>query len=85
MVDFPIRKWDFRVGGWSGLWSLLGAPGEKKRENQMYLQDSHTFAPLRSQNFRKKSPDFFAKMIENFIFIFIPAKFDEFCHFTDEF
>ena len=28
--------------GFSGVWvvwSLLGAPGEKKRENQMYLQN----------------------------------------------
>ena len=35
--------------GFSGLWvvwSPLGAPGEKKRENQMYLQ---AFAPLRSR------------------------------------
>ena len=38
--------------GFSGLWvvwSLLGAAGEKKRENQMFLQDLHSFAPLESQ------------------------------------
>ena len=33
--------------------SLLGAPGEKKRENQMYLQDLHSFAPLKIQEFNK--------------------------------
>ena len=32
--------------------------------------DSKTFAPLRSQNFRKKSPDFFAKMKFSFSFSF---------------
>ena len=31
------------------VWSILGAPGEKKRENQMYSQDWHTFTPLRIQ------------------------------------
>ena len=37
MVDFPIRKWDFRVCGWSGaFWEALE---RKKRENQMYLQN----------------------------------------------
>ena len=48
--------------GFSGLWvvwSLLGAPGEKKRENQMYLQDFHTFAPLQ-----------FAKSVLNIVQIF---------------
>ena len=51
MVDFPIRKWDFRVCGWSGaFWEPLE---RKKRENQMYLQDIHAFAPLRTQDFSK--------------------------------
>ena len=36
MVDFPIRKWDFWVCGWSG--AFWGALERKKRENQMYLQ-----------------------------------------------
>ena len=31
------------------VWSLFGAPGEKKIQNQMFLQDLHSFAPLRSQ------------------------------------
>ena len=31
------------------VWSLFGAPGEKKRQNQMFLQDLHSFAPLESQ------------------------------------
>ena len=31
------------------VWSLFGAPGEKKRQNQMFLQDLHSFAPLQSQ------------------------------------
>ena len=46
--------------GFSGLWvvwSLLGAPGEKKRENQMYLQHLQTFAPLGSQDFQQKPID----------------------------
>ena len=34
------------------------------------LQDPQSFAPLRSQNFRKKSPDFFAKMKLSFSFSF---------------
>ena len=34
------------------------------------LQDLQSFAPLRSQNFRKKSPDFFAKMKLSFSFSF---------------
>ena len=33
------------------------------------LQDPQYFAPLRSQNFRKKSPDFFAKMKLSFSFL----------------
>ena len=32
------------------VWSLFGAPGEKKRQNQMFLQDLQTFAPLQYQN-----------------------------------
>ena len=35
------------------------------------LQDPQSFAPLRSQNFRKKSPDFFAKMKFSFSFSFL--------------
>ena len=31
------------------VWSLFGAPGEKKRQNQMFLQDLHSFAPFQSQ------------------------------------
>ena len=31
------------------VWSLFGAPGEKKRQNQMFLQDLHYLAPLESQ------------------------------------
>ena len=40
--------------GFSGVWvvwSLLGAPGEKKRENQMYLQDLHSSRDLNLQFF----------------------------------
>ena len=40
--------------GFSGLWvvwSPLGAPGEKKRENQMYLQDLHPSRDPNLQNF----------------------------------
>ena len=29
------------------VWTLLGAAEEKKRENQMFLQDLHSFAPLK--------------------------------------
>ena len=44
IVNFPIRKRHFRVRGWSGaFWEPLE---RKKKENQMYLQDVHTFAPL---------------------------------------
>ena len=57
--------------GFSGvwvIWSLLGAPGEKKRENQMYLQDYlakfskslQNFA--KNQRFSQKSTLFFAKI-----------------------
>ena len=47
MIDFPIRKRHFLV--W---WSVGGPwepPGRKKRRNQMFLQDLHSFAPLQSQ------------------------------------
>ena len=42
--------------GFSGVWvvwSLLGAPGEKKRENQMYLQDYLADFLKNLQNFAK--------------------------------
>ena len=28
------------------VWGLLGGTGEKKRDNQMFLQDLHSFAPF---------------------------------------
>ena len=38
MVDFPIRKWDFRVCGWSGaFWEPLERKKEKTKCIQMYL------------------------------------------------
>ena len=40
--------------GFSGLWvvwSLLGAPGKKKRENQMYLQNDLAEISRHLQNF----------------------------------
>ena len=47
MVDFPIGKRDFQVRAWSGaFWEPLK---RKKRENQMYLQNLHSFAPLESK------------------------------------
>ena len=53
-MHFSNGRFSNKETGFSGpfvVWSLLGAPGEKKRENQMYLQDSHSFAPLHTQLF----------------------------------
>ena len=50
------------------------------------LQDLHTFAPLRSQNFSKKRVQNLAKMKWNErSFHFILAKIDEFCCFSARF
>ena len=47
IVDFPIGKQHFWVCWWSGAFS---EPLErKKRQNQMFLQDLHSFAPLQIQ------------------------------------
>ena len=51
-MHFSNGRFSNKETGFSGpyvVWSLLGAPGEKKKENQMYLQDFHAFAPLESQ------------------------------------
>ena len=40
-MHFSNGRFSNKETGFSGpyvVWSLLGAPGEKKRENQMYLQ-----------------------------------------------
>ena len=51
MIDFPIGKQHFR--GSSLIRAPWEPPGRKKRGSQMYLQDLHSFAPLRSQIFIK--------------------------------
>ena len=53
--------------GFSGVWvvwSLLGAPGEKKRENQMYLQNYLADFLKKLQNFAKRRK--FLKFLRNF-------------------
>ena len=55
-MHFSNDRFSNKEMGFSGLWvvwSLLGAPGEKKRENQMYLQDYNTYAPFLRQNVAK--------------------------------
>ena len=59
------------------VWSLLGGPGEKKRENQMYLQHVRIFAPFQAQNFNKnqfKKFRYFLQFLQIFrqIIIFQP-------------
>ena len=42
-MHFSNGRFSNKETGFSGpfvVWSLLGAPGEKKRENQMYLQST---------------------------------------------
>ena len=66
MVDFTIRKRDFRVRGWSGAsWESLER--KKKRGNQMYLQDLYTFAPLGLQKFAVQRN---ADLVNTFGFLF---------------
>ena len=48
-MHFSNGRFSNKETGFSGpyvVWSLLGAPGEKKRENQMYLQYLRSSAPF---------------------------------------
>ena len=69
MVDFPIRKWDFRVCGWSGaFWEPLERKKEKTKCIYKISIPSHLskFKFYRfSHNFRKKKDNFmkFSKCI----------------------
>ena len=50
-MHFSNGRFSNKETGFSGpcvVWSRLGAAGEKKRENQMFLQDLCAFAPLES-------------------------------------
>ena len=61
------------------VWGRLGAPGEKKRENQMFLQDFFAFAPLTPQ----KPVKLFGR--NEMKFHFIPILVNEFSHFSAKF
>ena len=62
--------------GFSGVWvvwSLLGAPGEKKRENQMYLQNYLAKFSKILQNFARNQ-----RFSQKSVFFFFFAKFRKF-------
>ena len=68
-MHFSNDRFSNKKTGFSGpyvVWSLLGAAGEKKRENQMFLQDLHSFGPLRLQKTSQKSANILLNWILNF-------------------
>ena len=54
MVDFPIRKWDFRVCGWSG---TFWEPLERKKEKTkcIYRRVEKKLAPERRFFIKKET------------------------------
>ena len=69
-MHFSNGRFSNKETGFSGPYvvgGLLGAAGEKKRENQMFLQDLPSFAPLHTQIFVNFSFVFLQFFPPNFI------------------